>query len=150
MGDDVQQQISAVIFLYRVAKTGLPPALIALHKHAQLFEGRVLFKTVSQVSLLRLSAWTDPFLSLSEIDRTLEYISVVVLVLKLFLLVEIFDFSIGLLYELGVFALTENDLDIFMAGFKSTMAFGFGLQGVRDRELLVVIVAEPIEDERSS
>ena len=53
---------------------------------------------------------------------------VVVLVLEMFLLVDVFDFSVGLLYEIGIFALIENHLDIFMAKFKSTVVFGFGLQ----------------------
>lgn len=46
----------------------------------------------------------------------------VLMVLKLFLLVEILYFSVGLLYELGVFAFTKNDFDIFMAWLKGSLA----------------------------
>lgn len=67
MCDYIQQQISARVILDRVAKAFLSSALIALHKHAELFEGGILFETVGQVSLLGFSGGTLPFVRLNEV-----------------------------------------------------------------------------------
>lgn len=68
----------------------------------------------------------------------------------MFLLIKFLYFDISFLYEFRVFTLAKDNFYIFMARLEATVDVVFGVDGFGDRNLLIIVIVESIEDKRTS